>query len=193
MPQDDLAELTDIALRIKEAFEDRDVKTLQMLLQRAQMNIMGRFITVQEFIGKLEELFAAIEQPALDIVRIVETDVGPSRGLVAYLVEVSWVDRHAWEERLFPGLLTLELRRERGPTVEPGGVPTGPKKVEPRPAGRPDKPEGPGHGTGEGERWTITGLTFVARPEKEPDGGTTEPPAPGPSEPKPFDLFGFWY
>jgi hypothetical protein len=192
MPLDNLAELTDVALRIKEAFEDRDLKTLQALLQRAQLNMLGRFITVAEFISKLEELFAVIEQQALDIVRIVETDIRPTRGVVGYLVEVSWVDRHAWEERLFPGLLTLELRSDREPTVEPTGVASGPKKVEPRPSGRSDKPDGPGT-TGEGNRWTITGLTFALRPEKEPDGGGTEPAAPGPSEPKPFDLFGFWY
>lgn len=109
-----LAELTDVALRLKEAFEDKNMEGFTSLFaQNARINSLGRFYTVPELTSRLKEMFPFIEQPALDIVQIEESSVAEKQSFVTYLVEVSWINPKTWEEHLERGAMSLELTRVR--------------------------------------------------------------------------------
>lgn len=114
MSKDVLAELTDVALRLKEAFEDKNAAGFTSLFaENARINSLGRFYTVAEFTKRLADMFQLLEQPALDIVQIEESSVNDKQSFVTYLVEVSWINQKTWEEQLERGAMSLELTSVR--------------------------------------------------------------------------------
>lgn len=113
MSNEVLTELTDVALRIKEAFEDKDLDGLRGLFTRdAKINSVGRFYTLDEFFRRLGEMLPHVEQQSLDITHIEDSRITEKVSYVTYLVEVSWVNPKTWEESTQHGAMSLELIRE---------------------------------------------------------------------------------
>jgi len=114
--EDALAHLTDSALRIKEAIEDRDGAALQAALApNAKVNINGRFISVEELIKAAQELLGPVEQPTFDILSIEGSEVTNEDALIRYLTELSWIDQKVWEEHSIKGVLALHhTKTKRG-------------------------------------------------------------------------------
>jgi hypothetical protein len=138
-----LADLTDLVLRLKEAFESGDPKLVGTLFTPdARINIAGRFQDVPQMMESLALLYSRVEQPVLELVRVEQSEMGETDAFVAYAVEVFWIDREAWEEHAFPGTMSLDatggperwlirgftysrapevqLPEEPGPVPEPG-------------------------------------------------------------------------
>src|SRR5436309_2114227 len=114
MMNDVLTELTDVALRVKEAFENKDVAGLAALFTPdARINSAGRFFGLEAFIARLAELMESIEQQSLDITHIEESHITEQASFVTYLVEISWVNPRTWEESVERGAMSLELVREK--------------------------------------------------------------------------------
>lgn len=112
MSSNTLAELTDVAMRIKESFEDKDLDRFAALFQpEARISSMGRFYPLQDFVARLRELMAHLEQPALDILQIQESQVGEDQAFVSFLVESGWIDGKTWEERTQRLTMSLQLER----------------------------------------------------------------------------------
>lgn len=112
MSENMLAELTDIAMRIKESFEDKDIERFGgLFLPTATINSMGRFYSLQEFLALLKELLAHLEQPALDILQIQESKIGKDQAFVSFLVESGWIDSKTWEERTQRVVMSLQLAK----------------------------------------------------------------------------------
>lgn len=113
MSNEVLTELTDVALRIKEAFEDKDLDSLRGLFTLdARINSAGRFYTPDEFFRRLAELMPHVEQQSLDITHIEDSRITEKASYVTYLVEVAWVNPKTWEESTQHGAMSLELIRE---------------------------------------------------------------------------------
>lgn len=169
--EDTLSELTDVAIRMKEAFEEKNIAAFKALfVPKPAINVMGRFVPAEEFFARLAELLKQVEQPTIEILRVEETEVKKTSAFVSYVTEVSFIDEKAWEEHTVNGLLSLNMVKER-------------ETAAAKPKGRED-------------RWLIDGLTFARQPDRA--GAGEGPPSAGPVETKPtaglFDgLFGIWY
>ncbi len=114
--EDDVSQLTDTALRIKEAIEDRNMSALKAIFgSNARVNIDGRFMSVADLTTGAEELLKPMEQPTFDILAIERSAIAGDSALVTYLTELSWVDQKVWEEHSIKGALTLHhTRTKRG-------------------------------------------------------------------------------
>ena len=114
MSSNTLAELTDIAMRIKESLEDQDIERFASLFHPdARINSMGRFYTLKDFLVLLRDLVGHLEQPALDILQIQESQIGDDQAFVSFLVESGWIDAKTWEERTQRVTMSLQLANER--------------------------------------------------------------------------------
>ncbi len=112
MSSNTLAELTDVAMRIKESLEDKDIERFGALFHpEARINSMGRFYTLRDFLERLKELIAHLEQPALDILQIQESHIAEEQAFVSFLVESGWIDAKTWEERTERVTMALQLAR----------------------------------------------------------------------------------
>lgn len=108
-------ELTDLALRLKEAVESANPESLRgVLTPGAQVNVNGRFAGADDFVQRLSQFLAAVEQPQLDILSVEESEIGADRGFVSVSAELVWIDREAWEDHSMAGTLSLELTRAEG-------------------------------------------------------------------------------
>ncbi|HEX2095315.1 MAG TPA: hypothetical protein VHG28_23160 [Longimicrobiaceae bacterium] len=109
-------ELTDLALRLKEAVESADADALRgVLTPDARINVNGRFTMVDDFVSRLVAFLSGVEQPQLDILRVEESQVEEDHGFIAVRAELVWIDREAWEDHSLEGKLSLELvRAEQG-------------------------------------------------------------------------------
>ena len=133
MQDDTITQLTDLALRIKEAVEDKNETALIATLgPHAQININGRFLTSAAFTSSLRDLLSKIEQPVVDIISIEESDIKEGSAFVAYIIEFSWVDQEVWEEHSVLGRLSLQQsRREDNWIIEGFTFSQRPKPAEP--------------------------------------------------------------
>jgi hypothetical protein len=133
MQDDTITQLTDLALRIKEAVEDKNEAALIATLgPHAQININGRFLTHTAFTSSLKDLLSKIEQPVVDIISIEESDIKEGSAFVAYIIEFSWVDQEVWEEHSVLGRLSLQQsRREDSWIIEGFTFSQRPKPAEP--------------------------------------------------------------
>ena len=114
MKEDIINELTDVALKIKESIENKDLDMLRRLFSaKATINIMGRFYNVPELFSNLKTLFAYIEQPAMDIIQIEESEIKGQNAFATYLVEVFWVDQRTWDEHSDRLAMSLELAQQK--------------------------------------------------------------------------------
>jgi|SRR5215469_2064829 len=169
MAEDTVSELTDLAIRLKDAFEAKKVSALKSLfVPQPKINVMGRFLAEEEFLERLAQFFKQVEEPILEIMRIEETDVQKKSAFIAYDVEVSFIHEQTWEEHTINGLLGLSVAR---------------KKETQRGKSK--------------DQWLVDGLTFSKRPDVGRTAGAPQPA--GPTAPTGrtlglFDgLFGLWY
>lgn len=116
MKNGNIAELTEVALRIKEGFEDKDVgRMLSVFSPNAKVNVLGRFFTVEEVAPRLKEALVKVEQPSVDILSIEESEIRDGYAFVSYVTEFAWIDSQTWEEHALRGLMSLDLGRiEKG-------------------------------------------------------------------------------
>lgn len=152
MAYDERSDLTisDVALRLKEAFEDKNAKALiSVFTPDAIINVEGRMHSIGELAEFLPTFFAAVDQTYLDIVGVERIEKHNQRPFVVYLMDVAWVDREAWKESVHHLRVALDLEREgdskrhaiRGLTVAPvrpkaeptGADPGGPFPTDVRP------------------------------------------------------------
>jgi len=115
MTFDERSDLTvsDVALRLKEAFEDKDAKALLALFGRdAVINLEGRLHTVGELADYLPAFFAAVDQTYLDILAVERVEHHETRPFVVYQMDVAWVDREAWKESVHHLRVALDLERD---------------------------------------------------------------------------------
>ncbi|MFQ5906391.1 MAG: hypothetical protein ACE5JA_07445 [bacterium] len=149
MADDTLNQLTDVALRIKGAIEDKNMEALRPLLeQNVKININGRFLTMAQLLSRLKELLDKMEQPSLDIISIEECDVQEKSAFVAYDTEFYWIDQQTWEEHSIRGLMSLQFSKGEKDWVVSGftfsqrpkpeeRIPEEPREVTPGPGLRP--------------------------------------------------------
>jgi hypothetical protein len=105
--------MTDIALRMKEAFEDKKAADLvQLFTPKATINVDGKMQDVPETAEFLQVFFAAVDQTYLDIVAVERIDKHDVRPFVVYLMDVAWVDRESWKESVHKFRVALDLERD---------------------------------------------------------------------------------
>lgn len=110
MASADQLAFTDVVIRLKEGFEDKDVgKILREFDPKATLNFDGRFATVKDLEANLRRLFEVVDQTYLDVAGIEEVDPDPERPFVRYKVDVAWVDKKDWLERSYKVQLGLSL------------------------------------------------------------------------------------
>jgi hypothetical protein len=184
------ARLTDALFAVKNAVEDRDIPRLRRLFaDRPQISIQGRFLTLAEFLKRMEELFTRVDHISMDIARIEEVDEKVDGGLIAARVDFGWIDSKLWEEQQMHGLLTLTLARAQPQrTRQKAGT-----AAQARSAARDEK-------SGQ-----VTGFSYQALPRDgeggdgdgdgdgkgRPPGGGGVGPRPGPSAGR--GGYGFWF
>jgi hypothetical protein len=105
--------LTDVALRMKEAFEDKKpAEITNLFTPKAVINVDGKMHDLAETAEFLQVFFAAVDQTYLDIVAVERLDKHEVRPFVVYLIDVAWVDRESWKESIHKFRIALDLERE---------------------------------------------------------------------------------
>jgi hypothetical protein len=154
MAYDDRTDLTisDVALRLKEAFEDKNASALMsVFVPDAVINVEGRLHSVGELREFLPAFFTAVDQTYLDIVAVERIEKHDTRPFVVYQMDVAWVDREAWKESVHHYRVALDLEREkesrrhliRGLTVQPRHHRDEPKDPSPGGPGFPGETRPP--------------------------------------------------
>ncbi|MCH7534235.1 MAG: hypothetical protein IH948_00530 [Bacteroidetes bacterium] len=114
MKENIITEVTDVALSIKEAIEDKNPEKLkELFLPNAKVNLFGRFNTVARLISEIKVIMEHIEQPMMDIIKIEESEFKERSAFVTFITENSWIDQRLWEEQSEYGAMSLELNREK--------------------------------------------------------------------------------
>jgi hypothetical protein len=107
---DQIAELVDVALQLKQQIESKDLQKLSRLFEpEAKINVFGRFYSWKTFYANLNKLLAEIEQPGLDIISVDESELKEANAFIAVTLEIFWVNQKTWEESILPVTLALEL------------------------------------------------------------------------------------
>jgi len=105
--------MTDIALRIKEAFEDKKAaEIVKLFTSNAIIDVEGKMHNIADTGEFLQVFFAAVDQTYLDIVAVERVEQHPTRPFVVYLIDVAWVDRESWKESVHKFRVALDLERE---------------------------------------------------------------------------------
>jgi len=115
MPTDERPDMTmtDVALRLKEAFEDKKAAEIAGLFTpKAVINVDGKMHDREETAEFLQVFFAAVDQTYLDIVAVERIDKNDARPFVVYLIDVAWVDRESWKESVHRYRVALDLERD---------------------------------------------------------------------------------
>jgi hypothetical protein len=102
--------LTSVALRLKEAFEDKNAAALQKLFaSNAMISADGHFHRASNLAALMKPLFEGVDQTYLDIVRIERIETDARKPFVQYAMDVAWVDRESWKEHVQKLYVAMEL------------------------------------------------------------------------------------
>jgi hypothetical protein len=119
--EDATTALTDLALAVRAAVEDRDVKRLGDLFSAAPLLcISGRFLTKDEALRRLASFFKQIDQVSMELTRPEEQDVSADSAFGSYGVDFHWTDTSVWEERNASGVMSVTARRSLASDVAGG-------------------------------------------------------------------------
>jgi hypothetical protein len=131
--------MTDVALRLKEGFEDKKATEIANLFTpNAVINVDGKMHDLAETAEFLQVFFAAVDQTYLDIVAVERIDKHETRPFVVYLIDVAWVDRESWKESVHKFRVALDLEREpKGKRHLIRGLTAGELRPKDEPAGSP--------------------------------------------------------
>lgn len=141
------AQAPDMIYLVKSAIEDKDLAALESLFARQnQICISGHFVSLEEFITRLKQMLARIEQVSVDITRVEEQEVLENRAFYSYRVDFAWIDAGVWEDRAARGILSLTVIRAA---------------MQAKGRARAAQQQGP---------WEISGFSYSA--ERALDGGT---------------------
>ena len=142
--------LTEIVFEVKEALEEKKIDRLRALFQSgAQISIEGRFLKLEEFIKRMEELYRRVEHFEVEVTRIEEVDEKHEGGFVAAAVDFGFIDTKLWEEQVVHGIVGITVAPP--PTGRKGSTSSeGPISGFSYMAARPRNGGGNGGGNGNG-------------------------------------------
>jgi hypothetical protein len=100
-------------LRLKRAFEDKDVEAMEKLFTPdPHIHVDGRFYSIQPFLKSMYEYFREVDQTYLDVVGTRRIEEEDEMLFAVYDIDVAWIDKREWLERVQKVVLALELVRE---------------------------------------------------------------------------------
>jgi hypothetical protein len=136
------ADLTDLLLRIKRAFDGADMSALtRLFVPGAKTRVLGKSLFIEEFALQLGDLLERVAEPTLSILHVDRAEVQVEAPSAAYAAEVSLIDTRTRQLGRVRGLLTIVAVR-----AEPKSAP---RKRTGKNLARPEK-----------ERWLIREMTF---------------------------------
>jgi hypothetical protein len=145
--EENISGLTDLAMAVRAAVEDKDPSRLGALFAPAALIcVSGRFLGKDEALRRLAAFFRTVEQLAMELTRLEEHEVTVDGLFGSFAVEFHWTDTTTWEERNAIGTLSLTARR--GATMKTEAVTRA-------------------------AEWQLTGFAYTPRTSEPADQGLT--------------------
>lgn len=113
MEEERSTDLTEVLLRLKRAFEDKNVDAFRQLFRpNPKVNVDGKFYSLAQLLETLKALFDAVDQTYFDIIATKKVEGDNETTFGTFDVEVAWVDRRDWLEHVQKLDLSLEVVRD---------------------------------------------------------------------------------
>jgi hypothetical protein len=155
-------ELTDVLLRLKRGFEDKNIGTIKELFRpNPKINADGKFYSLAQLLDALRALFDAVEQTYFDVVATKRVEAQDETLFGTFEVDVAWIAKRDWMEHIQKVQLSLEVMRDpKNPRLAINGLttvtqPVGQRQDRPDDAGFPDGAAGAGRERGGFDPFSI--------------------------------------
>lgn len=127
-------ELTDLLLRLKRGFEDKNIGAIKELFRpNPKINADGKFYSLAQLIEALRALFDAVEQTYFDVVATRRVEVQDDTLFGTFEVDVAWIAKSDWLEHIQRVLLSLEVLHDpKNPRLAINGLTSVTQPLAPR-------------------------------------------------------------
>ena len=106
-------ELTDILLRLKRGFEDKNIDAIRELFRSTpKINADGKFYSLAQLLEALRALFDAVEQTYFDVVATRRVEAQDDALFGTFEVDIAWIAKSDWLEHIQRVLLSLDVMRD---------------------------------------------------------------------------------